>query len=130
MGAAQASIEEAVGHVKVRKQFGQALSEFQNTQFKIADMATSLLSSRLMIRQAAKMLDQNHPNAASYCAMAKVHATDESFKICDDSLQLHGGYGYLKDYKINVYLRDSRVHRILGGANEVMRMAVSRTLLA
>ncbi|KAF9435012.1 Isobutyryl-CoA dehydrogenase, mitochondrial, partial [Entomortierella beljakovae] len=96
----------------------------------LADMATSLLSSRLMIRQAATMLDQNDPNVASYCAMAKLHATDECFKICDDSLQLHGGYGYLKDYKINVYLRDARVHRILEGTNEVMRMVASRALLA
>ncbi|KAF9436985.1 Isobutyryl-CoA dehydrogenase, mitochondrial [Entomortierella beljakovae] len=130
LGAAQASIEAAVEHVKARKQFGQPLANFQNTQFKLADMATSLSSSRLMIRQAAMMLDQNHPNAASYCAMAKVHATDECFKICDNSLQLHGGYGYLKDYKINVYFRDSRVHRILGGANEAMRMVTSRALLS
>ncbi|KAG0349997.1 Isobutyryl-CoA dehydrogenase, mitochondrial, partial [Gamsiella multidivaricata] len=130
LGAAQASIEAAIEHVKVRKQFGQALADFQSIQFKLADMATSLLSSRLMIRQAATMLDQNHPDVACYSAMAKIHATDECFKVCDDSLQLHGGYGYLKDYKINVYLRDSRVHRILGGANEVMRMVASRALLS
>ncbi|KAF8925264.1 Isobutyryl-CoA dehydrogenase, mitochondrial [Dissophora ornata] len=130
LGAAQASIEAAIEHTKVRKQFGQALADFQNVQFKLADMSTSLLSSRLMVRQAATMLDQNHPNTAIFSAMAKVHATDECFKICDDSLQLHGGYGYLKDYKINVYFRDSRVHRILGGANEVMRLVTSRALLS
>ena len=116
-------------HVKVRKQFNQPLANFQNTQFKLADMATSLLASRLMIRQAANMLDQNHPDVASYCAMAKLHSTDECFKIIDDALQLHGGYGYLKDYKVNVYLRDSRVHRILEGTNEVMRMVTSRAML-
>ncbi|KAG0264550.1 Isobutyryl-CoA dehydrogenase, mitochondrial [Actinomortierella ambigua] len=130
LGAAQASIEAAVEHVKVRKQFNQPLANFQNTQFKLADMATALMSSRLMIRQAATMLDQNHPDVAAFCAMAKLHATDECFKICDDALQLHGGYGYLKDYKVNVYLRDSRVHRILEGTNEVMRMVASRALLA
>ncbi|KAG0220856.1 Isobutyryl-CoA dehydrogenase, mitochondrial [Mortierella sp. GBA43] len=130
LGAAQAAIEAAVEHVKVRKQFNQSIANFQNTQFKLADMATSLLSSRLMVRQAAMMLDQNHPDAASICAMAKLHSTDECFKICDDSLQLHGGYGYLKDYKINVYLRDTRVHRILEGTNEVMRMVASRSILS
>ncbi|KAF9933972.1 Isobutyryl-CoA dehydrogenase, mitochondrial [Linnemannia zychae] len=129
LGAAQASIEATLEHVKVRKQFNQSLANFQNTQFKLADMATSLLSSRLMIRQAATMLDQNHPSVASICAMAKLHATEECFKICDESLQLHGGYGYLKDYKVNVYLRDSRVHRILEGTNEIMRLVASRALL-
>lgn len=83
-----------------------------------------------MIRHAAAMLDQNHPNVASSIAMAKIHATERCFQICDDSLQLHGGYGYLKDFKINVNFRDTRVHRILGGANEVMRMVVSRELLS
>ncbi|KAF9379662.1 Isobutyryl-CoA dehydrogenase, mitochondrial [Podila verticillata] len=129
LGAAQASIEAAVEHVKVRKQFNQPLANFQNTQFKLADMATNLLASRLMVRQAANMLDQNHPDVASYCAMAKLHSTDECFKIIDDALQLHGGYGYLKDYKVNVFLRDSRVHRILEGTNEVMRMVTSRAML-
>ncbi|KAF9937903.1 Isobutyryl-CoA dehydrogenase, mitochondrial [Mortierella antarctica] len=130
LGAAQASIEAVIEHVKARKQFGQPLADFQNTQIKIADMAISLLSSRLMIRQAATMLDQKHPYGSSYCAMAKVHATDGCFKICDDSLQMHGGYGYLKDYKANVYFRDTRVHRILGGANEVMRLIASGALLS
>lgn len=130
LGAAQASIDAAIEHTKARKQFGQALTDFQNIQFKLADMATGLLSSRLMIRQAATMLDQHHPSAASSVAMAKVHATERCFQICDDSLQLHGGYGYLKDFKINVYFRDTRVHRILGGANEVMRMVTSRALLS
>ncbi|KAF8953314.1 Isobutyryl-CoA dehydrogenase, mitochondrial, partial [Entomortierella lignicola] len=129
LGAAQASIEAAIEHVKTRKQFGQPLANFQNTQFKITDMATSLMSSRLMVRQAATLMDQNHPNVASYCSLAKVYATEASFKICDDSMQMHGGYGYLKDYKVNVYFRDSRVHRILGGSNETMRMVTSRSLL-
>ncbi|KAI9238991.1 isobutyryl-CoA dehydrogenase [Podila verticillata NRRL 6337] len=130
LGAAQASIEAAVEHVKARKQFGHALADFQNIQFKLADMATGLLSSRLMIRQAAAMLDQNHPNVASSTAMAKIHATERCFRICDESLQIHGGYGYLKDFKMNVYFRDTRVHRILGGANEVMRLVTSRALLS
>lgn len=129
LGAAQASIEAAVEHVKVRKQFNQALANFQNTQFKLADMATSLLASRLMVRQAATMLDQGHPDVASFCAMAKLQSTDACYQICDDALQLHGGYGYLKDYKVNVYLRDSRVHRILEGTNEIMRLVASRALL-
>lgn len=130
LGAAQASIEAAVEHVKARKQFGHALADFQNIQFKLADMATDLLSSRLMIRQSAAMLDQNHPNVASSTAMAKIHATERCFRICDESLQIHGGYGYLKDFKMNVYFRDTRVHRILGGANEVMRLVTSRALLS
>lgn len=130
MGAAQASIEAALEHVKVRKQFNQPLANFQNTQFKLADMVTDLQASRLMIRQAAIMLDQNHPGSAAFCAMAKLQATDKCYQICDDALQLHGGYGYLKDYKVNVYLRDARVHRILEGTNEIMRMVTSRALLA
>lgn len=129
LGAAQASIEAALEHVKVRKQFNQPLAHFQNTQFKLADMATDLQASRLMVRQAATMLDENHPGAAAFCAMAKLLSTDKCYQICDDALQLHGGYGYLKDYKVNVYLRDARVHRILEGTNEIMRLVASRALL-
>ncbi|KAG0307177.1 Isobutyryl-CoA dehydrogenase, mitochondrial [Dissophora globulifera] len=129
LGAAQAAIEATLAYVKDRKQFGHPLADFQNTQFKLADMATGLASSRLMIRQVATMLDEKHPLASIYCAMAKIHATETCHKICDESLQLHGGYGYLKDYKINVLLRDSRVHRILGGASEVMRQITAQALL-
>ncbi|KAF9347163.1 Isobutyryl-CoA dehydrogenase, mitochondrial [Mortierella sp. AD094] len=129
LGAAQASLEATLEYVKDRKQFGQPIANFQNTQFKLADMATSLLSSRLMIRQAAMMMDQNDPSVATFSAMAKLHAAEKCFTICDECLQLHGGYGYLKDYKLNVYLRDSRVHRILGGTSEVMRMMTAQALL-
>ncbi|KAF9166579.1 Isobutyryl-CoA dehydrogenase, mitochondrial [Actinomortierella ambigua] len=129
LGAAQASLEATLEHVKVRKQFGRSISAFQNTQFKLADMATQLLSSRLMIRHAAAITDQNHPNAAIFASMAKLDASEKCFAICDECLQLHGGYGYLKDYKLNVYMRDARVHRILGGASEVMRMMTARALL-
>jgi len=92
-------------------------------------MATSLHASRLMIRQAASLLDQKHANASVYCAMAKLFTCDNAWKICDDSLQLHGGYGYLKDYPIERYLRDVRVHRILEGTDAVMRLITSRALL-
>ncbi|KAG0003991.1 Isobutyryl-CoA dehydrogenase, mitochondrial [Entomortierella chlamydospora] len=129
LGAAQASLETTLEYVKDRKQFGQPLSKFQNTQFKLADMATNLLSSRLMIRQAATMLDQNNPSVSTFSAMAKMHASEKCFTVCDDAMQLHGGYGYLKDYKLNVYMRDSRVHRILGGTSEIMRMMTAHALL-
>ncbi|KAG0243162.1 Isobutyryl-CoA dehydrogenase, mitochondrial [Actinomortierella wolfii] len=129
LGAAQASLETTLEHVKVRKQFGSPIAAFQNTQFKLADMATRLMSSRLMIRQAAAMVDQRHPGAATFSSMAKLNATENCFEICDECLQLHGGYGYLKDYKLNVYMRDARVHRILGGASEVMRMMTARAML-
>lgn len=92
-------------------------------------MATKLHASRLVVRQAASMLDQESPAAAVYCAMAKQLATDECFKICDQALQIHGGYGYLKDYKVQQYMRDLRVHQILEGTNEVMRMLISRDLI-
>ncbi|KAI9209174.1 acyl-coenzyme A dehydrogenase family, member 8 [Polychytrium aggregatum] len=129
LGGAQGAIEAALEHVTVRKQFGSALSTFQNVQFKLAEMAIALNSSRLMVRNAASMLDAKAPDAAAHCAMAKVHATDECFNVCNTALQLHGGYGYLKDYRVQQYTRDLRVHQILEGTNEVMRMIVSRELL-
>eukprot|EP00158_Paraphelidium_tribonemae_P002312 Partr_v1_DN25274_c0_g1_i1_m16724 putative acyl-CoA dehydrogenase len=128
LGAAQASIEHALAHVKIRKQFGRTLFDQQNTQFKLADMVGRLNASRLMVRQAAGMLDQNNPSAPAFCAMAKQFATDSCFDICNDALQLFGGYGYLKDYPVQQYLRDSRVHQILEGTNEVMRMLVAKEL--
>ncbi|KAL1915094.1 uncharacterized protein VTP21DRAFT_7575 [Calcarisporiella thermophila] len=130
LGGAQASMEQVLEHVQVRKQFAKTLATFQHTQFKLADMATSLNASRLMVRQAASLLDQDSSLAPTYCAMAKLKATEDCFKICDDALQLFGGYGYLKDFKVQQYLRDSRVHRILEGTNEVMRIITSRALLA
>jgi alkylation response protein AidB-like acyl-CoA dehydrogenase len=129
IGAASACLEAAREHVATRKQFGKALADFQATQFKLADMATELAAARLMIRQAAARLDARHPEATMACAMAKRFATDAGFAVCNEALQLHGGYGYLKDYPIERYLRDARVHQILEGTNEIMRVIVSRRLL-
>jgi len=129
IGAAQQCLDVTVDYTAGRKQFGKALSDFQVNQFKLADMATSLTSSRLMVHNAARLLDAQSPSATTAAAMAKVLATESSFQVCDEALQLHGGYGYLKEYPIERYLRDVRVHRILEGTSEVMRMIVSRAVL-
>jgi len=129
LGGAQAALVAARDHVKVRKQFGQSISNFQAIQFKLADLATQLYASRLMIRSAAQMLDEKDPQAHVYIAMAKLFTCDQAFKICDEALQLHGGYGYLKDYPVERYLRDTRVHRILEGSDAVMRLLTSREML-
>jgi alkylation response protein AidB-like acyl-CoA dehydrogenase len=129
LGAARASLEAARAHMTVRKQFGRTLAEFQALQFKLADMATELAAARLMVQHAAWLLDQADPEATLACAMAKRFATDAAFAICDAALQLHGGYGYLKDYPIERYLRDTRVHRILEGTNEIMRLIIARRIL-
>jgi alkylation response protein AidB-like acyl-CoA dehydrogenase len=113
----------------VRKQFGKTLSNFQHLQFKLADMATELVAARQMVRTAAQKLDEKDSNATGYCAMAKRFATDASFNVCNDALQLLGGYGYLKDYPVQRYLRDVRVHQILEGTNEIMRLILARSLL-
>jgi hypothetical protein len=112
-----------------RRQFGTRLADFQALQFKLADMATELDAARLMLRRAAASLDQGDPDATLHCAMAKRLATDAGFHICNDALQLHGGYGYLKDFPIERYLRDVRVHQILEGTNEIMRVIIARRLL-
>jgi alkylation response protein AidB-like acyl-CoA dehydrogenase len=130
LGAARACLAAARDYVTTRTQFGQAIAGFQATQFKLADMATELQAARLMIRQAAARLDAGDPEATMHCAMAKRFATDVGFRICDDALQLHGGYGYLKDYPIERFFRDVRVHRILEGTNEIMRVIIARRLLA
>jgi len=130
LGAAQAALDAARHHVLERKQFGQALAQFQNVQFKLADMATELIAARQMVRLAASKLDAGARDAASYCAMAKRFATDAGFQICNEALQLHGGYGYIREYPLERLLRDSRVHQILEGTNEIMRMIVARRLLA
>ena len=130
VGAARACLDLSVTHVKERRQFGQALADFQNTQFKLADMATQLVASRQMIRLAASRLDSNTPDKGSLCAMAKRFATDACFEICDAALQLHGGYGYIREYPIERYFRDTRVHRILEGTNEIMRLVIARHLLS
>ena len=128
VGTARAALEEAMAYTKDRKQFGKAISEFQASQFKLADMATELEASRLMIRSAAASLDQRSPRATMLCAMAKRFATDTCSKIANDALQLHGGYGYLKDFPAERHVRDLRVHQILEGTNEIMRVIIAREL--
>ncbi|KAK5669821.1 hypothetical protein BDV3_003935 [Batrachochytrium dendrobatidis] len=129
LGGAQAALETTVEYVNDRKQFGKPLSANQSVQFKLAEMATQLTTSRLMIREAARQIDINSPSAPSWAAMAKIHATDNCFELANDALQLHGGYGYLKDYKVQQYMRDLRVHQILGGTNQIMREIVARSIL-
>lgn len=128
IGAARACLEAAQDYTADRKQFGKPVGDFQGLQFALADMATELEAARLMIRQAAAKLDAKDPEATLFCAMAKRFATDAGFKICNDALQLHGGYGYLKDFPIERYVRDTRVHQILEGTNEIMRVVISRKL--
>jgi len=130
LGGARACLEAAKTHLGVRKQFGKTLSEFQALQFRMADMATELEAARLMVRRAAVSLDTRSPDATIHCAMAKRFATDACFKICNEGLQLHGGYGYTKEYPVERYLRDLRVHQILEGTNEIMRVVIARRLLA
>ena len=128
--AARACLERSLAYVQERRQFGQKLAEFQNTQFQLADMATELEAARLMVWRAAAALDQSATEATVACAMAKRLATDLCFGIIDRALQLHGGYGYIQDYEIERFLRDARVHRILEGTNEIMRLIIARRLLA
>ena len=129
LGGARACLDAARAHMAERKQFGKKLSEFQALQFMAADMATELEAARLMVHRAARSLDASDPDATMHCAMAKRLATDKCYEIVDRALQLHGGYGYLKDFPIERYLRDLRVHRILEGTNEIMRLIVARKLL-
>jgi hypothetical protein len=126
----QEALNKSFAYVKERKQFGQAIVDFQATQFKLADMATSLEAARLMVYQAAAKLDAADPDATLHCAMAKRFASDAGFEVCNQALQLHGGYGYLRDYPIERYFRDLRVHQILEGTNEIMRVVIARQLLA
>ena len=129
IGTARAALEEALAYAKDRKQFGRPIADFQASQFKLADMATELEAARLMIRNAAAALDRRDPRATMLTAMAKRYASDASFAIANDALQLHGGYGYLKDFPAERHVRDLRVHQILEGTNEIMRMIVARELL-
>lgn len=129
LGAAQAALEQSLRYVEERKQFGKPLSQFQALQFKLADMLTDLTASRQMVRLAAHKLDHGHGEASLYCAMAKRFATDHCFNVCNEALQLHGGYGYLNDYPLERWVRDARVHQILEGTNEIMRVIVARRLL-
>ncbi len=129
LGGAQDAFDRALAYVKERKQFGKRIADFQNTQFALADMETDLAASRALLHQAAKKLDAKAPDATKYCAMAKRFVTDTAFNVADKALQLHGGYGYLADYEVERIVRDLRVHRILEGTNEIMRVIVSRELL-
>lgn len=129
LGAARASLDDARRYLTERSQFGRKLAEFQALQFRLADMATELTAARLMVHRAASALDAGDADAALYCAMAKRFATDAGFKVCNEALQLHGGYGYLKDFPLERRVRDLRVHQILEGTNEIMRHIVARKLL-
>jgi hypothetical protein len=128
VGTARAALDEAKAYATDRKQFGKAIAEFQASQFKLADMATDLEAARLMIRNAASALDRREPRATMLCAMAKRFATDVGFNIANNALQLHGGYGYLKDFPAERHVRDLRVHQILEGTNEIMRVIVAREM--
>ena len=128
LGGAAFALETARVYLETRKQFGRPLREFQALQFKIADMATDLEAARLMVRRAAAALDAGDPAATKLCAMAKRFATDAAFDIANGALQLHGGYGYLKDYPLERIVRDLRVHQILEGTNEIMRVIIAREM--
>jgi len=129
LGGAQRCLDEAIAYTKERKQFGKAISDFQNTQFTLADMATDLEASRALLYLAACKVSEGASDKTRFAAMAKRLATDNGSKIVNDSLQLFGGYGYLQDYPIERFWRDLRVHSILEGTNQVMRMIVGRDLL-
>ncbi|WP_076997654.1 acyl-CoA dehydrogenase family protein [Variovorax sp. KK3] len=129
VGAAQGAFDAARRYLHDRQQFGKPLASFQALQFKLADMATELVAARQMVRLAASRLDAGHADASTYCAMAKRFATDAGFNVCNDALQLHGGYGYLGEFPLERLVRDTRVHQILEGTNEIMRVIVSRKLL-
>ncbi|RBH37025.1 acyl-CoA dehydrogenase, partial [Pseudomonas sp. MWU13-2860] len=129
VGTAQAALNAAQRYVQERQQFGHPLAELQTVQFRLADMLTELVAARQMVRLAAWKLDSGSADATAYCAMAKRLATDLSFNIANNALQLFGGYGYLQDFPLERHVRDLRVHQILEGTNEVMRMIVARKLL-
>ena len=128
LGGAQFALDTAKAYLETRNQFGRPLKDFQALQFKLADMATELEAARLMVRRAAHALDNRHPEATKFCAMAKRFATDAGFQVANDALQLHGGYGYLQDYPLERIVRDLRVHQILEGTNEIMRVIIAREM--
>ena len=129
LGGAQEATNRAIAYAKDRKQFGAAIADFQATQFKLADMDIDLRASRALLYEAARKLDAGSPDATSACAAAKRFVTDKGFEIANHALQIHGGYGYLSEYEIERIVRDLRVHQILEGTNEVMRVIVARDLL-
>lgn len=129
LGAAQFTLDKTLTYMQERKAFGKPIADFQALQFRVADMETELQASRIFLRQAAWKLDNKTPDATRYCAMAKRLVTDLCFRVANDALQLHGGYGYLSDYGIEKVVRDLRVHQILEGTNEIMRLIISRDML-
>ncbi|OWY05332.1 acyl-CoA dehydrogenase [Thioclava sp. F1Mire-8] len=130
LGGAQAALNKTLAYMGERKAFGKSLDQFQALQFRLADMEVKLESARTFLRQAAWKLDNKTHDATKFCAMAKLYVTDASFDVANQCLQLHGGYGYLADYGIEKIVRDLRVHQILEGTNEIMRLIVSRAMLA
>ena len=129
VGAAQGALAQAQQYMHDRKQFGKPIASFQALQFKLADMATELVAARQMVRLAASKLDAGARDASTYCAMAKRFATDAGFNVCNEALQLHGGYGYIREYPLERLMRDARVHQILEGTNEIMRVIIARRML-
>jgi len=130
LGIAQASLDASIKYSKERKQFNKPIAAFQALQFKIADMNTELVAARQMVRLAAFKLDTGDSEKTTYCAMAKRYATDVGFNVCNEALQVHGGYGYIKEYPLERHVRDVRVHQILEGTNEIMRVIIARRILA
>lgn len=130
LGAAQAALQTAQQYMHQRQQFGQTLASFQALQFKLADMATQLVAARQLVRLAASRLDAGHPEASMFCAMAKRIATDMGFEVCNQALQIHGGYGCTREYPLERLMRDARVHQIVEGTNEIMRVIIARRVLA
>lgn len=130
LGGAQSALDATLAYMAERRAFGKTLDQFQALQFRLADMETALQSARIFLRQAAWKLDQDTPDTTKFCAMAKLYVTDRAFEVANQCLQLHGGYGYLADYGVEKIVRDLRVHQILEGTNEIMRLIVSRIMLA
>jgi len=130
LGGAQAALDATLGYMGERRAFGKSLDQFQALQFRVAELEVKLQSARTFLRQAAWKLDNKAPDATKFCAMAKLLVTDNAFDVANQCLQLHGGYGYLADYGVEKIVRDLRVHQILEGTNEIMRLIVARTLLA
>jgi alkylation response protein AidB-like acyl-CoA dehydrogenase len=130
LGGAQAAYDKAVAYVRDREAFGGALLDEPTIRFTLADMATALETSRNLLWKAARALDENHPDKVELCAMAKRYVTDSCFTVADQALQLHGGYGYLNEYGLEKIVRDLRVHRILEGTNEIMRVVIGRSQAA
>ncbi len=130
LGGAQAALDATQRYMSERQAFGQSLDQFQALQFRLAEMEVKLQSARIFLRQAAWKLDNHAPDATKFCAMAKLYVTDAAFEVANQCLQLHGGYGYLADYGIEKIVRDLRVHQILEGTNEIMRLIISRAMKA